>query len=677
MRIERVAFQDFRAYRGRVEVVFPESTDPSRTVYLVGGENGAGKTSLMMALGFALYGVEADGISYRSGRREAEDSYRAALEECYNRHANVDGDTVMSVTVQVEAKGIHYEIHREWWFEEGKLTDEDVRLRIDGLPVERADGEATGFDDRTDAVAQFTETVLPARAARFFFFDGEEVSSIAERDLGKSVISGLDDLLGLDSIAKLGKELGNIERHERDRIKQDEGASEYEECRRESSEAEGLALAADQALAVARMEMEAHEERLQATNEELAIIFDGYAIESVEDLKAQRSRLIGEMDELSREFARSLTDSVATIASQDLLLALRPAVSSALETRQQLQLQDAADVRVKAIINEVLSREVKPPLTAKQKSQLFGHLENAAERVRRESISGDSPLAALSDTDLQRLNGRLAGDPTDAFGSVREQARRRLELKRRIRLVESHLRKFEKSSEAAACIERRNQLMTSICERQVDLEGLKVLAKEAEHRAKEAAEAVMAAEDAMASSKLAAAKVVVARKARRALARFVSEIRQRRAFELEGDVSKTLQRLLHRAGALDRVKIDPTSSAVTLLDGKGEEIPVPSAGEKEIFALSLIHGLGKLSHREAPLVIDTPLGRLDKAHRHAIVADFMPSASHQVIVLSTDSEIDKELYQVIRPHLAWQATIRASDDGAYVDSATYFDQGPL
>jgi DNA sulfur modification protein DndD len=133
-----------------------------------------------------------------------------------------------------------------------------------------------------------------------------------------------------------------------------------------------------------------------------------------------------------------------------------------------------------------------------------------------------------------------------------------------------------------------------------------------------------------------------------------------------------LKDLLHREGALAKVAIDPNSSIVRLLDGKGEEIPVPSAGEKELFALSLIHGLGRLSHRDAPLVIDTPLGRLDKAHRHAIVSKFMPSASHQVIVLSTDSEVDDDLYELLKPHLAGQATIRAHVDGASVHPGEYF-----
>jgi DNA sulfur modification protein DndD len=115
---------------------------------------------------------------------------------------------------------------------------------------------------------------------------------------------------------------------------------------------------------------------------------------------------------------------------------------------------------------------------------------------------------------------------------------------------------------------------------------------------------------------------------------------------------------------------------VTLLDGQGEEIPVPSAGEKEIFALSLIHGLGKLSpagaarDRHAPGSAGQGSPSRDRCRLHS-------SGSHQVIVLSTDSEIDDELYEVIRPHLAWQATIRASENGAFVDTSAYFEQGPL
>ena len=53
-----------------------------------------------------------------------------------------------------------------------------------------------------------------------------------------------------------------------------------------------------------------------------------------------------------------------------------------------------------------------------------------------------------------------------------------------------------------------------------------------------------------------------------------------------------------------------------------------------------------------PFVIDTPLGRLDRQHRRRFVAEFLPNASHQVILLSTDTEIVGPLYEDIRPLLA-------------------------
>jgi len=52
--------------------------------------------------------------------------------------------------------------------------------------------------------------------------------------------------------------------------------------------------------------------------------------------------------------------------------------------------------------------------------------------------------------------------------------------------------------------------------------------------------------------------------------------------------------------------------------------------------------LGKASGSNLPVVIDTPLGRLDSKHRKHLIERYFPAASHQVILLSTDEEIDAE-----------------------------------
>jgi DNA sulfur modification protein DndD len=56
-------------------------------------------------------------------------------------------------------------------------------------------------------------------------------------------------------------------------------------------------------------------------------------------------------------------------------------------------------------------------------------------------------------------------------------------------------------------------------------------------------------------------------------------------------------------------------------------------------------------------MVDTPLSRLDSAHRDNIVNNYFPNAAHQVVILSTDTEIDKEYYKMLEPHLSGAASL--------------------
>ena len=53
-----------------------------------------------------------------------------------------------------------------------------------------------------------------------------------------------------------------------------------------------------------------------------------------------------------------------------------------------------------------------------------------------------------------------------------------------------------------------------------------------------------------------------------------------------------------------------------------------------------------------PIIIDTPLSRLDSTHRDNIVNNYFPNAGEQVVILSTDTEIDTNYYRSLEPHLS-------------------------
>lgn len=77
-----------------------------------------------------------------------------------------------------------------------------------------------------------------------------------------------------------------------------------------------------------------------------------------------------------------------------------------------------------------------------------------------------------------------------------------------------------------------------------------------------------------------------------------------------------------------------------------------SKGERQIFILSLYWAIIELSGQDIPFVIDTPYARIDANHRKEISEKFFPSIGKQVVILSTDEEINEEYYRIMKPYVA-------------------------
>jgi DNA sulfur modification protein DndD len=77
-----------------------------------------------------------------------------------------------------------------------------------------------------------------------------------------------------------------------------------------------------------------------------------------------------------------------------------------------------------------------------------------------------------------------------------------------------------------------------------------------------------------------------------------------------------------------------------------------SVGERQLLAVAMLWGLAHAAGQPLPVVIDTPLGRLDSSHRHHLVDRYFPQASHQVVLLSTDTEIDAEARKRLQRYIS-------------------------
>ncbi len=111
---------------------------------------------------------------------------------------------------------------------------------------------------------------------------------------------------------------------------------------------------------------------------------------------------------------------------------------------------------------------------------------------------------------------------------------------------------------------------------------------------------------------------------------------------------------LHRKeDMIAKVEIDSDSCQISLFNNHGEVIKKNglSSGELEIFAISMLWALAKTSGQQLPFIIDTPLARLDSKHRDNLVNHFFPNASHQLMIFSTNTEVDQKYFEMLRPPL--------------------------
>jgi DNA sulfur modification protein DndD len=139
-------------------------------------------------------------------------------------------------------------------------------------------------------------------------------------------------------------------------------------------------------------------------------------------------------------------------------------------------------------------------------------------------------------------------------------------------------------------------------------------------------------------------------KVQETLKQFREKLTLRKLNKLETEVTECFRYLLHKSDLVNRVAIDTETFRLALYDFQGQPVPKHrlSAGEKQLLAIALLWGLARVSGYDLPVAIDTPLGRLDSSHRQNLVERYFPAASHQVLLLSTDTEIGKLEYQQLQ-----------------------------
>ena len=141
--------------------------------------------------------------------------------------------------------------------------------------------------------------------------------------------------------------------------------------------------------------------------------------------------------------------------------------------------------------------------------------------------------------------------------------------------------------------------------------------------------------------------------------RYTAVLQKRKTGLLAQTVTECYKKLANKSNLIDRVEIDSGTLEISYYNENGKEVEKTSlsAGEKQLVVVSILWALAICSHKRLPVIIDTPLSRLDSLHRSSLITTYFPQASEQTIILSTDSEIDRDGYELMKDNVGDEFTL--------------------
>lgn len=624
MLLRSVTLQDFGLYAGRQIIhLLPRKRDgKSQPVILVGGKNGAGKTSLLEAVRLTLYGKFA--IGARVSQVEYEDYLRSRI----HRPPKGGGAPTESMVALdfdfAEGGEIHrYQVARSW-AARGKSLIESLEITKDGKEITSVPREEWH---------SFLQELLPPGVSQLFFFDGEKIKDIAEDTADDEHLSAaIKSLLGIELVARLRTDLGLfIARNER----RGSGnvTTRLDEIVREAEKLSQEIIEANEALADL---LTRHEGQLRAAEKAKQRF-----VATGGDIAKNRARLQAEAQLLNARRASLLH------AFQDGAGGLWPFVLAPKLLSKVLAKSDEAnpDTLAKASMSllkmvETWRSHASPSAKRRWTDQHLADLRVAIQGT----VQSHRKKPAVRNTFSAKCREQLEYATQVGAPAAKSFATEYAKLDLRREEIDRSLSRFDETTSDFLFDELRSAEQT-VGATSSQIDQLRVKVKELKHQ-----QIVLEREqrnilEQQAEASRSSRQLALASRASKALTQYESQLITQKTRALEQAFVDCFNRLARKEDLVRGVFIDDKSFQATLVDAHGVEVPKNqlSAGERQVYAIAMLWALAKTSGRALPIIIDTPLGRLDSDHRAAIIERYLPEVSHQVVVLSTDTEIDTQI----------------------------------
>lgn len=630
MIINKLQLHNFGVYASDNTFVF----NSDKPVVLIGGMNGRGKTTFLEAILLALYGKNSFAV---------QESIHGAYGKYLKAHTNIADGTnesfvELEFSIEEDGKNNIYTVNRSW--------NTNVKNIKDKVTVKK-----NGNDDSFLAKnwTMFVESILPSALANFYFFDGEKIAELAESDTSIQMKSSIKALLGINVIDLLENDITRIIKKMDTEQTDSYNGSYIEELRRIKDEKADILKQIDDDI----VELEKKHSRINKKIDKKTEEFNakgGQIASQSQELFSERIKLNSEINKIQETYLELAAGELPLLMVEDLLSSIKDKSETERENKSM-------SVAVRKINQMFKEYSYKTQQSSDEISQFIKYLKKQAKKKQTKSVFD------LSENGYIQLSVLLSNQLENTQNSYNSSKVNEQKIMKRINEIDNYLSVDIDEKAIARLYKRIGELQNERMDIEIQIEAKKKQRITANGECQKATtEFNRCVDKAIASMERGDDVQRIHRyalKAQQLAARYKIELQRSKISNLADTMTKCYKKILGKKNLIDRIEMDAETLDYHYIDVNGNEVMKSglSAGEKQLMVIAMLWALAECSNKMLPVIIDTPLARLDSLHRKALIERYFPNASSQTVILSTDSEIDSNYYNIIKPFVSNEFTL--------------------
>lgn len=694
MIINNITLKNFRSYED--ETTFSFTPNGNKNIVLIGGENGAGKSTLFEAIKLCIYGPTTYG--YLGNNYNYQTKIKNNINDNAFKNEDIESFIGLSLSFKEGTELKDYYLKRIWKYKKHKLNEE---FKVFLNDKELSEDDKLYFD-------KYLKSVLPPSLFDFFFFDGEELSDFF---VGKSSSSNLKEavleLFNYDTFDVLKKQLLSYQRsHSKSnknldeaQAKYDEISSEIYELKNDIKELENTILNNETILDDLYIKKQNADDNFRNSGgifeEERSLLNS-----EINKLESERSEINQQIKDFCNDtlpfliVPRLLNQTKKQIEDEDSLLSfnsiskklsgniIESTLNKHLPKHNSINYDEIAITLLKEMFEIEKMKDISNilELSNEDKNSINFTINNILSKSKDLKLDILSKFTRLKEISIsmkvlrEKLNSTVSGEFLNSYlestailnkqisetENIITSSKAKLEEKNnQLSLKDYHLTRAK--NELTSLLQNNNvlemstsiisyldKLLKNITRDKIDsIENEFINIFSSIIRKDNYVNSIVI--DDSFNSTLYINKEYDTNEILNILTNLGFEGTEKKyGCKFIDDLFKHFdvldyRNLTKKLEQIALVEYISLSSKVNINDF--------SKGEKQIYILCLIWAIIKSSGVEIPFIIDTPYARIDETHRNALTTTYLPNISKQVIILSTNKEIDNQLYQVVKPYV--------------------------